>query len=76
MMLASTMQFSRYGRYRAARAIQRDDPVLAEKTATAVPSGPNSVLGPCVPWAVIPCHSAPRDAATVLVQTQADARTE
>jgi len=30
MMLASTVQFSRYGRSRASRALRRGDPVLAE----------------------------------------------
>ena len=54
MMLASTVQFSRYGRSRLGAALGGDgEPVLAEGlalaprgAAAAVPSGPNSVLGP------------------------------
>ena len=49
MMLASTVQFSRYGRSRppAARlGCGRTDPAEDDRLA-AVPSGPNSVLGPC-----------------------------
>jgi hypothetical protein len=48
MMLASTVQFSRYGRSRPVRASLRAlQPVLAEgATEAAVPSGPNSVLDP------------------------------
>ena len=60
MMLASTMQFSRYGRYRTACAYWRRSPVLAEKTATTVPSGPNSVLGPRTPRTGFPCRRSGR----------------
>jgi hypothetical protein len=51
MMLASTVQFSRYGRSRPPAALRADGgPVLAEAGRNAaVPSGPNSVLGPCIP---------------------------
>ncbi len=50
MMLASTVQFSRYGRYRSVRAWRRGQPVPAEEAQqAAVPSGPNSVLGPSAP---------------------------
>jgi hypothetical protein len=56
MMLASTVQFSRYGRSRTRFALRRrrrrswpkvKPPVLG--TGAAVPSGPNSVLGPLIP---------------------------
>jgi hypothetical protein len=48
MMLASTVQFSRYGRSRSPAPCGGEIPVLAEFTCrlAAVPSGPNSVLGP------------------------------
>jgi len=61
MMLASTVQFSRYGRSRPRIARRRHRlPVLAEvqllasEDAAAVPSGPNSVLGPSVPRPCFP----------------------
>ena len=66
MMLASTVQFSRYGRSRPLRRSQaKKAPVLAESPApsvvvntAAVPSGPNSVLGPFAPRARVPCCKA------------------
>jgi len=46
VMLASTVQFSRYGRSRWPRPCGAGLPVLDRgETVTAVPSGPNSVLG-------------------------------
>ena len=63
MMLASTVQFSRYGRYRPVRALRRGEPVLAEEAQqAAVPSGPNSVLGPSTPR---DRRSVPRSAAVL-----------
>jgi hypothetical protein len=46
-MLASTVQFSRYGRSRAPQPVaRRGSPVLMkDDLRAAVPSGPNSVLG-------------------------------
>ena len=51
MMLASTVQFSRYGRYPCLHrgVAGRYDPIEATGLA-AVPSGPNSVLGLRNPW--------------------------
>src|SRR5437588_7297895 len=49
MMLASTVQFSRYGRYRPALlASARERAGPGRNGKTPVPSGPNSVLGPAV----------------------------
>ena len=46
VMLASAVQFSRYGRSRPQpRPIRALQPVLTEGAQAAVPSGPNSVLG-------------------------------
>jgi hypothetical protein len=55
MMLASTVQFSRYGRSRRAlpRIRRGDEPVLRDGQ-TPVPSGPNSVLGQAVAAATVP----------------------
>jgi len=51
MMLASTVQFSRYGRYPPSTASWRGrfGPIEVISHA-AVPSGPNSVLGLRNPW--------------------------
>jgi len=50
MMLASTVQFSRYGRYPSSIAAWRRRFGPTEVTSpAAVPSGPNSVLGPRTP---------------------------
>ena len=55
MMLASTMQFSRYGRSRPAPLLQRRGTGPGRGAAlmpcgmASVPSGPNSVLGPLAP---------------------------
>ncbi len=48
MMLASTVQFSRYGRSRspAPRRAQANPVLSSSGRLAAVPSGPNSVLGP------------------------------
>jgi len=57
MMLASTVQFLRYGRYphlthpRVVRI--RSD---RGNQPAAVPSGPNSVLGPLAPRTRVPCY--------------------
>jgi hypothetical protein len=64
MMLASTVQFSRYGRSRPLRRSRaKKAPVLAEfpilsvvVNTAAVPSGPNSVLGPAAPQLRVPCR--------------------
>src|SRR5580698_2105782 len=60
MMLASTVQFSRYGRSRSCRALKGGKvPVRAEEVANAtVPSGPNSVLGLLVSRTGVPCRQA------------------
>jgi hypothetical protein len=51
MMLASTVQFSRYGRYPPSTADWRGRFGPIEVTShAAVPSGPNSVLGLRNPW--------------------------
>jgi hypothetical protein len=51
MMLASTVQFSRYGRYPPSIAAWRRRFGPTEVTSpAAVPSGPNSVLGLRNPW--------------------------
>jgi hypothetical protein len=62
MMLASTVQFSKYGRSRpcitlAGEERNRSWPRLArgvKDTFAAVPSGPNSVLGPPAPRTRVP----------------------
>jgi hypothetical protein len=63
MMLASTVQFSRYGRSRPCDALGgegtgpgRGWPWCHYDTVTAVPSGPNSVLGPLAPLTRVPCR--------------------
>ena len=63
MMLASTVQFSRYGRSRScdARGDKGTGPgrrfgLVSDNTAAAVPSGPNSVLGPPAPRTRFPCR--------------------
>jgi hypothetical protein len=48
MMLASTVQFSKYGRSRSPGALRRGGPgpkAEVQPNKAAVPSGPNSVLG-------------------------------
>jgi hypothetical protein len=66
MMLASTVQFSRYGRSRTLRRTQatkgtgpgrRLASQCRDGTVAAVPSGPNSVLGPPAPQSRVPCRS-------------------
>jgi len=64
MMLASTVQFSKYGRSRPATATRlwQTGPVRLTRQA-AVPSGPNSVLGLCNPQdqasrAAVSCDTA------------------
>jgi hypothetical protein len=58
LMLASTMQFSRYGRSQNAQCRIRGKGVLALKgELSPVPSGPNSVLGQAIAAATFP---APR----------------
>src|SRR6266567_1929566 len=56
MMLASTVQFSRYGRSRSAHLRVRGggEPVLIRDGLTPVPSGPNSVPGQAVAAATLP----------------------
>ena len=60
MMLASTVQFSRYGRYPTSITawLGRVGPTEVTSPA-AVPSGPNSVLGPYNPWALAFRAAAP-----------------
>ena len=55
-MLASTVQFSRYGRSRSAHLRVRGggEPVLIRDGLTPVPSGPNSVPGQAVSAATLP----------------------
>jgi hypothetical protein len=71
LMLASTVQFSRYGRSRPrgalASASGRSWPRAA--TGVAVPSGPNSVLGPRAP-----AHGVPSQPG--VLAGEADTRTE
>ena len=62
MMLASTVQFSRYGRSRPRDAMNVEgnrswprSSLGVSDTEAAVPSGPNSVLGPLAPQPCIPC---------------------
>jgi hypothetical protein len=56
MMLASTVQFSRYGRSRSCLALRREGPGPCRGVClTAVPSGPNSVLGLRAPRTGFPC---------------------
>src|SRR5262249_4964692 len=43
----------------------RQVPVRAEVRLAAVPSGPNSVLGPCAPLTVVPCRGACNTAAVL-----------
>jgi hypothetical protein len=63
MMLASTVQFSKYGRSRPrdARGGEGTGPgrrsaIWCQRHRTAVPSGPNSVLGPPAPQTRVPCR--------------------
>jgi hypothetical protein len=50
MMLASTVQFSRYGRYRLSAPVSGASRSWSRRPdKAAVPSGPNSVLGPSTP---------------------------
>jgi len=51
-MLASTVQFSRYGRHQPPARHQAETPARKKKqdpSQAAVPSGPNSVPGPHAP---------------------------
>jgi hypothetical protein len=60
-MLASTVQFSRYGRSRPCHALRRaPQPVLVEGALAAVPSGPNSVLGQRTPHSRVPSRRGGR----------------
>jgi len=54
MMLASTVQFSRYGRSQRAHLRIRGGSSRSEGRKTPVPSGPNSVLGQAVAAATLP----------------------
>ena len=54
MMLASTVQFSRYGRSRRAHLRITRRGARSEERPTPVPSGPNSVLGQAVAAATLP----------------------
>jgi hypothetical protein len=64
MMLASTVQFSKYGRSRPRIVSKRGDEGTGpgrgwprcQNTVAAVPSGPNSVLGPPSPGTRVPCR--------------------
>ena len=65
MMLASTVQFSKYGRSRPTTATRlwQTDPAEDVTRQAAVPSGPNSVLGLCDPQdqasrAAVSCDTA------------------
>jgi hypothetical protein len=49
VMLASTVQFSRYGRSRLPAALAGAAAGPGRGCLAAVPSGPNSVLGPRTP---------------------------
>jgi hypothetical protein len=68
MMLASTVQFSRYGRSRPSVACSagRHRSCPRRPHHAAVPSGPNSVLGPCDSQEGVPCQGALRHRAAVL----------
>jgi len=55
LMLASTVQFSRYGRPRSrTRRIHGGPPRPTKKQAAPVPSGPNSVLSRAAAAATLP----------------------
>ena len=60
-MLASTVQFSRYGRKPVpTHPLDEKIPARCRGIAlTAVPSGPNSVLGPRAPLTVVPGRKRP-----------------
>jgi hypothetical protein len=62
MMLASTVQFSRYGRSRPRAASWRagTGPRRGSAQNAAVPSGPNSVLGPGISRISVPCRRTAR----------------
>jgi hypothetical protein len=55
-MLASTVQFSRYGRFRRLSPLpgEAHRPYEGDPFKAAVPSGPNSVLGLHVPLTAVP----------------------
>jgi hypothetical protein len=60
VMLASTVQFSRYGRSRLPAALAGAAAGPGRGCLAAVPSGPNSVLGPRTPRErrPVPLHEA------------------
>src|ERR1700727_2932315 len=69
MMLASTVQFSKYGRSRPPRPSGFGGPALLRLThKAAVPSGPNSVLGLCNPRDRASRAAVSRDTAAVLTR--------